>query len=559
MNLTIDDLHVATPEYDSVAAEYKALEPELNSPLPEQCLAAVEKWDGLRRRLETWASLVHLRFNQDTQNDEYKKAREFCDELQPRLTDLDVRVKRLLLSSPHRPQIDAKFGPQAAALWEADVLSFDPKIEQALVKENKLQAEYAELTAGAKVEFRGEKTNLSGIVKYREHPDRQTRHDAELVRWTWFDGARPELDRIFGDLVALRHEMARTLGFRDFVELGYKRMKRVDYSRADVETFRAEVRQHVVPLAKVLRERQAAELGVEKLMFWDDAIHDARGNPAPHGDHDWMMDRATEMFDAMSPALGSFFRLLRTSKLTDLKNRDGKSPGGFCTAFPTFGLPFIFANFNGSKHDVEVFTHEVGHAYQAYESRKQPLLDYLWPTYESCEIHSMGLEFLTWPHMEKFFEADAERFRRIHLIQALLFLPYGVAIDHFQHLVYERPEATPDERHGMWREMEAMYLPWRDYGDLPHVDRGGFWQFQRHIYLNPFYYIDYTLAQTCALQLWVQSQTNSAEVLRRYEKLCQRGGEAPFRELAKSAGVVSPFEAGCLKSAVDHARQALGV
>lgn len=336
-------------------------------------------------------------------------------------------------------------------------------------------------------------------------------------------------------------------------------MKRVDYSRADVEKFRAEVRQHVVPLAKELRNRQAAELGVDKLMFWDDAIHDVRGNPAPHGDHDWMMDRATEMFDAMSPALGSFFRLLRSSKLTDLKNRDGKSPGGFCTAFPTFGLPFIFANFNGSKHDVEVFTHEVGHAYQAYESRKQPLLDYLWPTYESCEIHSMGLEFLTWPHMEKFFEADADRFRRIHLIQALLFLPYGVAIDHFQHLVYERPDATPDERHGMWREMEAMYLPWRDYGDLPHVDRGGFWQFQRHIYLNPFYYIDYTLAQTCALQLWVQSQTNPAEVLGRYEKLCQRGGEAPFRELAKSVGVASPFEAGCLKSAVDQARQSLGV
>ena len=270
-----------------------------------------------------------------------------------------------------------------------------------------------------------------------------------------------------------------------------------------------------------------------------------------------MVVRAQTMFDAMHPQLGAFFRLMHESKLTDLKNRDGKAGGGFCTAFPSYGLPFIFANFNGTKGDVEVFTHEMGHAYQAYASRQQPLLDYLWPTNESCEIHSMGLEFLTWPHMEQFFEADAERFRRIHLTQGLLFIPYGVAVDHFQHLVYAHPEAPPQERHRMWQEMERMYLPWRDYGDLPHVADGGFWQFQRHIYLHPFYYIDYTLAQTCALQLWVRSGHDPAGTLDAYNRLCARGGEAPFQELARSAGLVSPFQAGCLREVVAQARAAL--
>jgi M3 family oligoendopeptidase len=556
--LTIDDLRCTTPRYDDVAAQCRELEASLDAATTADVAAGVvRRWDDLRRQLETWSALVELRFHQDTGNEEFKRAREYRDELAPKLTDLEVRIKRRLLASPLRPELEKKLGKQAFALWEADVMAFEPAIEPHLVREARLQAEYSELTASAEMIFRREKHNLSSIVKFREHPDRRTRHDAEQVRWQWFADNRGELDRIYDELVKLRHEMARTLGFENYTGLGYKRMKRVDYSLGDVEQFRAEVREHLVPLAVELRRKQAADLGVEKLMFWDDAIQDPRGNPAPKGDHDWMIGRATEMFDAMGPELGDFFRLMRQARLMDLKNRERKSPGGFCTAFPTHGLPFIFANFNGTKGDVEVFTHEMGHAYQAYSSRNQPLVDYLWPTSESCEIHSMGLEFLTWPHMERFFEEDADRFRRIHLTQGLLFIPYGVAVDHFQHLVYQEPNASPDRRHRMWQEMERMYLPWRDYGDLPHLPGGGFWQFQRHIYLAPFYYIDYTLAQTCALQLWVRSQRDPAGTLEAYHALCRRGGEAPFQELARSAGLRSPFERGCLAEAARQARQVL--
>jgi M3 family oligoendopeptidase len=559
MPVTIDQIFVETPQYEEVAREYAELDASFaRAATIDQLVETVDRWDQIRRRLESWGALVSLRFNQDTRNEEYKKEREYCDELQPRLTDLDVKVKRLLLNHPQRAALEQKYGPQAFALWSADVMSFEPAIQDHLVREAKLQAEYSEVMATAKMQFRGESLNHSAIVKYREDPDRNTRHEAEQVRWKWFADNRGQLDRIFGDMVQLRHEMARTLKFNNFVELGYQRMKRVDYNAADVARFRDEVRQHVVPLAVELRKKQARDLGVDKLMFWDDAIHDAQGNPAPHGDHDWMVERAHEMFAAMHPELANFFQLMTTAKLTDLKNREGKSPGGFCTAFPSYGLPYIFANFNGTKHDVEVFTHEVGHAYQCYLSRNQPLVDYLWPTYESCEIHSMGLEFLTWPHMEKFFAADADRFRRIHLTQGLLFLPYGVAVDHFQHLVYEKPDATPAERHGMWQQVEKMYLPWRDYGDLPHVVDGGFWQFQRHIYLNPFYYIDYTLAQTCALQLWVRSRQDPKKTLEDYNALCRRGGEAPFQALAKGCGLTSPFEPGCLRDVVAQAGKELG-
>ncbi|HMC80763.1 MAG TPA: M3 family metallopeptidase, partial [Acidimicrobiia bacterium] len=250
-------------------------------------------------------------------------------------------------------------------------------------------------------------------------------------------------------------------------------------------------------------------------------------------------------------------RRLETGGFLDLADRKGKAGGGFCTSFPTEGMPFIFANFNGTKGDVEVFSHEMGHAFQSYESRDLPLADYLWPTSESAEIHSMSLEFLTWPHMERFFGADAARFRRVHLAEALLFLPYGTAVDHFQHEIYRRPAMSPAERHELWRSMEQTYLPWRDWGDLAYPAKGGRWQHQRHIYLAPFYYIDYVLAQTCALQFWVRSERDREAAMRDYVALCRRGGAAPFRSLVASAGLTSPFEPGCLPEVVEAARAAM--
>jgi len=554
------EIEAPTPTFEAVAADYQRLN-ELwdNSGSDDERRLAVRQWDDLCRQLATWENLVDLHFNQDTANPEYKQAREFCDELRPKLTELAVGLKRKLVNSPQRPQLEADFGQQAFALWEADVLAFDPRIEDDLVREAKLEAEYTDLQASAKLEFQGDTYNFAGLAKFRVDADRQVRYDANRVNWQWFTDHRDQLDRIYDEQVKLRDSMAKKLGFDDFIGLAYKRMKRVDYNQTDVERFRAAVREDVVPLATELRRRQAAALGIDRVMYWDEGVFDPAGNPQPGGDHDWMIQRAKEMFHAMGGGLGAFFELMVDCDLMDLKNRKGKAGGGFCTDFPSYGLPYIFANFNGTKGDVEVFTHEIGHAFQGYSSRAQPLNDYLFPTYESCEIHSMGLEFLTWPHMEKFFGDDAERFRKIHLTQSLLFLPYGVAVDHFQHLVYARPTATPAERHAMWREMEQMYLPSRDAGDLPHVPMGGQWQLQRHIYLSPFYYIDYTLALTCALQFWVRSRDNMAAAMEAYVALCRRGGEAPFRQLAESAGLVPPFEAGCLSNVVQQAKEFLGI
>jgi len=552
------DITAETPDLDDLgrrsAAILKALEAAEDV---ETCAAAVREWDELRRGFQTWSALVELRFDQDTRDAEAKAAREHHDEVVPRWTEMQVDVMRVLLAHPLRVKLQEQIGAQAFALWESQVLSFAPEIQDELVEESRLQASYTELLASAELRFRGEEHSLATIVKYRQHADRDVRHASESLRWSWGADNAAELDRIYDELVALRTSMATKLGFESFVDVGYRRMNRVDYDRSDVERLRAEVVEHVVPLGIEIHAKQAETLGVDKVMAWDEPVLDLRGNPAPLGDHDWMLERATEMFDAMGDELGGFFRLMNEGGYLDLKSRKGKAGGGFCTSFPTHGMPFVFANFNGTKGDVEVFTHEIGHAFQCYSSRDKKPMDYLWPTLESCEIHSMSLEFLTWPHMERFFGDDADRFRVAHLSESLLFLPYGCMVDHFQHEVYSRPEMTPAERNEVWLELERVYLPWRDWGDLGHAAKGGRWQYQRHIYASPFYYIDYVLAQTCALQFWARAADDREGAMADYLALCKRGGEAPFQELARSAGLISPFEPGCLAGVVEHARRSL--
>lgn len=353
--------------------------------------------------------------------------------------------------------------------------------------------------------------------------------------------------------------MARKLGYATYIPFGYRRMRRTDYGPDDVARYRAEVATHVVPLVARLLEQRRVAMGWDTVRYWDEPLIDPAGNPAPAGDHDFLVSQARAMFDAMHPSMGAFFRMMDQGGFLDMKNRPGKAGGGFCTSFPTAGVPFIFANFNGTHHDIGVFTHEMGHAFQNWEARDKPLSDYLWPTMEAAEIHSMSLEFLTYPHMDLMVGPEAaDRFRRMHLIGALAFLPYGVCVDHFQHQVYANPAATPDERHATWQRLERMYMPWTDYGDLAYPAEGGRWQAKQHIYRSPFYYIDYTLAQCCALQFWLRARRDPAAALDAYVRLCARGGEAPFQDLVASAGLASPFAPGVLADVVREAGAVLG-
>jgi len=549
---------IAAPTLERVIGEYELIHQSLDTARSStDWEVALRCWDDLRRRLSTWSELTYLRFNQDTLNESYQAARDYCDQLTPKLIALDVGMKRRWLTCPYRTELEQVLGQQAFLLWQADITTFDPAIEPDLVRESQLTGAYTQLLASADLEFAGNHINLAGIQRYTQDANREVRYQAEKIRWHFFHQNQAALDGIYHELVQLRHQMAQKLGYDNYIGLGYQRMHRLDYTQADVEHYREQVVQEVVPLANQIVQRQAEQLNLEELQFWDESVLDLRGNPIPLGDQDWMLEQAQAMFDAMDEALGDFFQMMVHCRLLDLKTRPGKGGGACCKSFATHALPFIFANFNGTKSDVQIFAHELGHAFQVWQSRHTPVCDYLWPTLEAAEIHSLSLEFLTFPYMERFFGPQAERYRRSCLAEAFLFLPYGVAVDHFQHLAYANPGATPRERHRMWQEMEARYLPWRRYGDLTYPAQGGLWQEKLHIYCFPFYYIDYTLAMCCALQFWSKGEQDYQGALSDYIALCQRGGSASFQELTRSAKLVSPFEPGALTQVVAQARQYL--
>ena len=555
MTMRFADIAAERPTRESLSAEHADIEALLdagNRP------AALAEWDVARRRFETWSALVHLRFAQNTADPAAISDRDYADALAPEATALEIAIKRRLLADPDRAGLESAAGAHAVRLWDCDIATFDPAIKADLEDESRLSARYTSLLASASIEIGGMSVNLSGLAPFAEDPDRAVRHEAEQRRWAFFETHGAELDSIYAGLVTVRHRMATKLGYETYTPLGYKRLRRVDYGPDDVARYRDQVREHVVPLVAKLLERRRAEHGWDRLRFWDEALIDPAGNPKPAGNADFLTAQAQTMFDRMSRPLGDFYRLMNEGGFLDLLNRPGKAGGGFCTSFPTEGVPYIFANFTGTHHDIGVFTHEMGHAFQNWESRGHPNVDYLWPTMEAAEIDSMALEFLTYPHMDLMVGPDAaDRFRRMHLIGALAFLPYGVCVDHFQHEIYANPGATPSERHAMWARLEKLYMPWTDYGDLGYPAKGGRWQAKPHIYGTAFYYIDYTLAQCCALQFWVRSRQDPAGAMEAYAALCARGGSAPFGELVRSAGLVSPFAEGALADVVREAAAVL--
>ena len=462
----------------------------------------------LRNHIETMETLVSIRHSIDTTDEFYDKENEYMDEISPILFGFISEFYKALVNSKFRADLEKKYGKFLFDLAENTLKTFNEEIIPDLQEENRLSSKYSKLIASAKIQFDGEEKNLSEMVPYTQSKDRNVRIEASKKVAHFFKENKDKFDKIYDGLVKVRTTIAQKLGYKNYVELGYARLSRLEYDSKMVASYRKQVLENIVPLHTELRQRQAKRLGLDKLKFYDEPIKFNSGNADPHGDPEWILNHGKTMYNELSKETAEFFSFMTEKNLLDLLSKKGKMSGGYCTYIPEYKSPYIFANFNGTSHDVDVLTHEAGHAFQVYQSRGYEIPEYLWPTYEACEIHSMSMEFLTWPWMDLFFENDAEKYKFIHLSEALLFIPYGVTVDEFQHWVYENPNAAPDDRRAKWLEIEKKYLPTRDYGEVDDLKEGIFWFRQGHIFNSPFYYIDYTLAQVCAFQFWIKSQEN---------------------------------------------------
>ncbi len=546
------------PNLDEMKSEFERLLAAFDvAETVEEQNQLMQNINGIREEFNTMYNIAYINYSTDTVNKDFEAEQKFFDKNEPIYKGLETLFYKSLVKSKFKEELKKHWGVQLFNIAEIATQIYDDSILADLQEENRLASAYMKLIASAKIPFEGEERNLSGISPFEMSADREMRKRASAAKWSFFAEKKAELDDIFTQLVKLRTQMATKLGYKNFVELGYKRMTRTDYNASMVADYRQQVLDVIVPLAKKLRERQAKRVGIEDMKFYDLNFNFKTGNPKPKGDSNWIINNGKLMYEELSNETAEFFNFMLDNELMDLVTRKGKAGGGYCTYIAGYDSPFIFSNFNGTSDDINVLTHEAGHAFQVYMSRQFEVPEYHWPTYEACEIHSMSMEFFAWPWMQHFFGEDTEKFKYEHLSGSVLFLPYGVAVDEFQHFVYENPDISPDERNAAWRNIEQKYLPWLDYGGNEFLENGGYWQKQSHIFGMPFYYIDYTLAQICAFQFWKKSLENQNIAFKDYLRLCKAGGSRSFLKLVEYANLSSPFEQGCLKNVVEPVEQYL--
>ena len=481
--MKFEQMQYARPDFDAARETFASLRARIAAaPDAQAQLEAFREFETLSRHISTMSTLAEIRHTVDTRDAFYEAEREFFDANSPALGEAQLDVYRALLASPFRTQLEQALGRLTFEKMEVDVKSSDPAILELMAEENALTTAYEKLYASALIEFDGRKNTVSQMSLYKQNPDRAVRKAAYEAEGAWFDAHRAELDELYDKLVKNRTAQARKLGYENFIPLGAIRMRRIGYTLEDMAAYRAQIKKDFVPVVAELKKLQYARTGVADPKFYDDAFCFADGNPAPHGTPEEILAAGREMYHALSPETAEFIDEMFDGGLFDVLSKEGKAPGGYCTYLADYKAPFIFSNFNGTSDDVDVLTHEAGHAFAAWVAARKDLPMILEePGMESCEIHSMSMEFLTAEHHEKFFGTETPRYELAHAEDAMYFLPYGTMVDEFQHIMYAEPDLTPGERNAVWAKLESEYRPWLDFAGLPFYGRGAGWQRQLHI------------------------------------------------------------------------------
>ena len=555
--MKFSEMKYERPDLGAVKEELRGLTEQLKAAKDyAQAREVFLKHDAATIRVETQATLASVRHTIDTRDEFYDTEETFWNAASPELEEYEDAWKGAMLESPFRKDFEAEFGDLMFVNAEIARKAFSPEIIPESQQENDLSQAYSKLIASAQIPFEGGVYTISQLSPFKNDPDDARRLAAWKAEGAWYKEHQAELDDIYDKMVHLRDTMGKKLGYGGYTTLGYYRMGRNCYGKDDVEKFRAAVVKYLVPLADSVYREQAKRLGKEYPMnFADNALMFRSGNPKPCGDADAILAHGKKFYEELSPETGEFFNMMLDNELMDVLSTPGKAGGGYCTSLGDYKVPFIFANFNGTQHDVEVVTHEAGHAFAAWMNRDRVPYSTIWPSMESCEVHSMSMEFFAWPWAEGFFGADTRKFLYSHLAGALTFIPYGTMVDHFQHIVYEKPDMTPRQRHDAWKELLGVYMPWVKLGgDIPFYGDGEGWQRQMHIYQSPFYYIDYCLAQTVSLQFWAMLQKDPKDAWAHYMAYTKQGGSRTFTELLKNAGLDSPFEERCLRGVCETAK-----
>ena len=523
-----------------------------NAKTAREILDAREDYLKMMLEYQTNSALAYMRYSCNTADEFYVAENSHYDEIGPAVQSLSVEYASALLDSPFRPELEQALSPVLFRSMEVSRKAMSPDIIDDMVEENRLVREYSDLMSGLEFTFRGETMPRSVLMKYAKDEDRAVRQECYEVLGRGLEAHREQLDSIFDRMVHVRDRMAKKMGYKNFVELGYYRMGRLCYDEEMVRVFRENILRDIVPVVSRLRTENAKRLGIRDYHFYDDGVIIPGGDPKPCGKAE-LFEAARDMYHAMGGETAAFIDMMLENEAFDVDSRKNKWGGGYCIDFPGYRQPFILANFNGTAGDVDVVTHEAGHALNSWLCFSNRFaLELGAGGMETAETHSMSMEFFAWPYMEKFFGREADSYRFMHAMEAFSFLPYGTMVDAFQHIVYENPDMTPAERNAAWLALEQKFRPHISFEGMPYLSEGTRWQYQMHIYQTPFYYIDYCLAQTAAFCFLLASREDYDSAFSRYLHLSRQGGEKVWTDLLSEAGFPSPFTPGALKELAER-------
>jgi M3 family oligoendopeptidase len=558
-DFTFDTIAYVRPDYEQMKKVWEeAAESIRTAKSYEDVKAVMQKEEETSTHLMTMSYICYIRNTLDTTDAFYEQELAYNQNTYPTIMEAGIAYQKALLESPFAKDLEAEYGKELLVSAQRSVDSFNPKLVPFMQKESALTTRYQKLMATAQIPFQGKVYNLYGIQKFFEHPDRNVRKAAFAAYSGFYHENEPEMEEILDQLVRVRNEMGQALGYENFIPLGYQQQGRSDYGQKEVEAFREQVREEIVPLCEKLYLAQAKRIGVQEIKAFDEKFIFPDGNAEPAGDDDYMIEQARIMYHDMSPETGEFIDFMIDHKLMDLKNKANKASTGYMMSLPEYKAPYVFSCFNHTIFDMQVLSHELGHAFAGYQAmRHQPITAYYSESTDIAEIHSMSMEQFAYPYAEQFFGKDADKFRFAHLQEAITFVPFGVAVDEFQHIMYANPDLTPKERTYEWHKLEEKYMPWRKYEDDEFMDRGGYWYHKLHIFLYPFYYINYTLTTMGAMEFKKRYEEDRDTAWKDYLNLCNAGGSKSYLELLKVANLSVPFEKGSVKKAISYAKEIL--
>ena len=467
----------------------------------------------------------------------------FVEHVEPQIKPRQFALEQTYLAQPLRAQL-----PKARyEVFDRDLRQrvelFREENVALETEESKLGQQYQKLSGALTVQFRGEEKTLTQMGRFLEEPDRALRQETwELVAKRRLEESE-KFEDIFDQLVKLRGQIARNAGFANYRDYAFKLRGRFDYTPEDCAAFHDAIESEVVPLQRELQSVRRAQLQLPALRPWDLSVDPLNRPPLkPFDGVGQMVERTQRIFDRIDGGLADGFRTMQERRLLDLDNRKGKAPGGYQSTLSESRLPFIFMNAVGLQRDVETMLHEAGHAFHALATREEPLLAYRSAPIEFCEVASMSMELLGNEFIEEFYAPpEARRARRTHLEGIVAVFPWIATVDAFQHWIYTHPDHTRAERTAAWLALMDRFGGAVDWTGHEAV-RANLWHRQLHIFLYPFYYVEYGIAQLGALQVWANSKRNKAGALADYQRALALGNSRPLPELFTAAGCQFSFD-----------------